>query len=54
MLVLNSTHRLQQGLQVAELLITQPRLHLDFTDNPLKPLKSVLDRKLNKITIFSG
>lgn len=37
---LSRTHRLQQGLQVTELVITQPRLHLDFTDNPLEPLES--------------
>ena len=34
------THRLQQGLQVVEFTITQLRLHLDFADNPLKPLES--------------
>lgn len=45
MLVLNSTHRLQQGFQVAELVIAHARLHLDFTDNPLEPLESVLDKK---------
>lgn len=40
MLDLNKTHRLQQGLQVVELVIARPRLHLDFTDNPLEPLES--------------
>lgn len=45
---LNRTHRLQQGLQVAELVITQPRLHLDFTDNSLEPLESGLER-INKM-----
>ena len=41
---LTRTHRLQQGLQVAELLISQPRLHLDFTDDPLESLKSELNQ----------
>lgn len=39
----NRTDRLQQALQVAEFSIAHLRLHLDFTDNPLKPLKSRWD-----------
>lgn len=39
----NRTDRLQQALQMAEFSITHLRLHLDFTDDPLKPLKSRRD-----------
>lgn len=35
------TYSLQQGLEATELLITNPRFHLDFSDHPLKSLKSV-------------
>lgn len=34
-----TSHRLQQRLQLVELLLTHPRLHLDLTDDPLESLQ---------------
>lgn len=33
-------HRLQQGVGLVQLLLTQPGLHLQFAHNPLKTLQS--------------